>query len=188
MNNGAIETAKKIKELAEKGVGGEKQNAQELLSKFLKKNNLTLDDLDSEEKKDWFLNDKDFPKEYNWLMAQIVASVDPTLKDVVMFREMLKDKKSQSEIKNTLGYTCSMYLFCTASYYAEISTKFSVYKDSYDKEADLFRYAFFLKNDLLVDKKDGDENSRGFSEDDIKKIIGNAMNIDKVQIHKKIEK
>ena len=187
MNNSAIETAKKIKELADKGVGGEKQNAQELLSKFLKKNNLTIEDLDSEEKKDWYLNDKDFPIRYKWLLAQIVASVDTTLNDVVKVRYMFKDKASQSEVKKTLGYTCRIYLFCTASHYAEISTKFSVYKASYEKEVSLFQYAFFLKNGLLVGE-DGQGKSRDFSDDDIKKILSTAMNIDKAQIHKQIDK
>jgi hypothetical protein len=185
MNNKAIETAKKIKELADKGIGGEKQNAKELLDRFLKKNNLSLDDLESEEKKDFYLDDKEFPKEFEWILIQIVACIDHSMTDVIKYRRLKKTPSSQKEIKKILGYKCFVMLECTAAHYAEISTKFHVYKAAYQKELDLFNYAFMLKNDLMPNEGG---KGRDISDEEADKIVKMASTINKAVAHKQIEK
>ncbi len=49
MNRALIDRALKIKALAQRGEGGEKRNAEQLLASFLERNGLTLDDLSTEQ-------------------------------------------------------------------------------------------------------------------------------------------
>ncbi len=49
MNRALIDRALKIKALAQRGEGGERRNAEQLLASFLERNGLTLDDLSTEQ-------------------------------------------------------------------------------------------------------------------------------------------
>ncbi len=61
-----LDKAKKIKELADKGVGGERENAKAMLNSFIKKHNLTLEEITGHEyKKSKYnqMSDEQFLKE-----------------------------------------------------------------------------------------------------------------------------
>jgi len=41
-----LDKAKKLKELADRGVGGEMENAKDMLEKYMKKHNITMDEIE----------------------------------------------------------------------------------------------------------------------------------------------
>jgi len=49
-----IELGRKLKAIAERGIGGEKINAEKMLENLLKKHNLTIDDIEGEKTDNYF--------------------------------------------------------------------------------------------------------------------------------------
>ena len=75
--NKHIELAKKLKALADKGIGGEKVNAEKMLNDLLKKHNITIEDVEGEKTENYFFKVK--PEDSN-LFIQIVKRVRYDLK------------------------------------------------------------------------------------------------------------
>lgn len=135
-----IELAKKLKALAEKGVGGEKTNAEKMLNDLFKKHNLTLEELENEKVQDFYFSIKD---ENIWqLLYQIVKNVNFTIK---CYGEI--PKKNIRELRLKGNY----FIECTVLEYIEIEAKFDFYKKLYYAEMQVFLRAFIEANDLGVD-------------------------------------
>lgn len=140
--NKHIDLAKKLKALSEKGVGGEKINAEKMLNDLMKKHNLTIEDIEGENKFDYFLKLK---KEEEKLFNQIVKRVNT---EIPLYGEFpAKDIKAFKLKGNFL-------IKCTASEYVEIESMFIVYNRLYKDELNIFYRAFCTANDLLVTSKD----------------------------------
>lgn len=136
-----IELIKKIKALADKGVGGEKETAQKMLSDLLKKHNLTIEDIDGDKTQDYFFNIKE---ESVRLWVQIVGRVNSEIKIYGRFPD--------KTIKDLLLKGNHM-ISCTPSEYIQIEAMFIFYSSLYEKELKVFLRAFCTANDLLVDGK-----------------------------------
>ena len=54
--NKKIEILKKLKALADRGIGGEKENAELLLKKYMKKYNISEKELNKDEEKEVYIN------------------------------------------------------------------------------------------------------------------------------------
>ncbi len=143
MKNKYIELGKKLKTLVDKGVGGEKINAEKLLANLLNKHNLSIQDIEGEKIEYHFFNLK---KEEDRLWNQIVKSVNNKIQCYGAFPA--KDIK-----KNGLGG--NYMIECTASEYVEIEAKNSIYQRLYKDELNIFYHAFCTANNILVkpDKK-----------------------------------
>jgi hypothetical protein len=136
-----IELAKKLKALADRGIGGEKLNAEKMLETLLKKHNLTIDDIEGEKTDDYFfkLNENE-----HRLWYQIVKSVNT---DIKCYGEFPKKDIKLFELK---GNYC---IKSTLSEYIEIEAKLSIYKRLYEEESDIFFHAFCTANNLLITPK-----------------------------------
>jgi hypothetical protein len=134
-----IELAKKLKALAEKGIGGEKTTAEKMLNDLLKKHNLTIEEVEGEKLQDFYfsINDK-----HIWtLLYQIIKYVNLEIR---CFGEIPKDKIRELKLKGN-------YLVeCTVSEYIEIEAKFDFYSKLYKSELDTFLSAFIEANDLGI--------------------------------------
>lgn len=133
-----LELAKKLKALAEKGVGGEKLNAETILKDFLAKHNISLDELESEKESDYFFQIKE---EEEQLFIQIVARVRRTIK---VYGRITAVKIKEFKLKG------NFFITCTASEYFEIESMNHVYQRLYKKELDVFYHAFLTANNLLA--------------------------------------
>lgn len=127
MNDSAISLLKKLKALSERGVGGEKYNAQQALNKFLAKNNMKLEDLEEIEVKEFSF--KKVSARYSKIFFGIVVNVVPDLETYY---------KSPSYI----------WIRCTESQKVEINMKYDFYKKAYNRQLKTFLIAFLQKNDL----------------------------------------
>jgi hypothetical protein len=133
-----IELAKKLKALAEKGVGGEKVNAEKMLNDLLKKHNLKIEDIEGEQTIDYFFTLK---KEEERLWGQVVARVNHEIKKYGPF--------SAKKVKD-LGLQGNYMITCTVAEYVEIDSMLNIYQKLYKQELKIFFVAFCKANDLLV--------------------------------------
>lgn len=139
-----IELGKKIKALADKGIGGEKANAEKMLNDFLKKHNIKIEDIEGEEVKDYFFMLKtDSAKK---LFSQIGKSIRYDMK---CYGEFGKKKVKDYSLPGNFMATC------TVSEFIELKSKVDFYSNLYDQELDIFFTAFVRANDLLVDPPAG---------------------------------
>jgi hypothetical protein len=154
-----IALAKKLNELAKKGIGGEKTNAEEMLTKFLKKHNLTLSDVEGEKiEHHWFKLDK---RKDEQLFCQITHSVN---RDIKIYGEFpAKDVKR-------LQMEGNYFIDCTLAEFIEIDAKFNIYSKLYKEELNTFYHAFCTANDLLVRPKE-QINASELNMDDFQKLV-----------------
>ena len=124
----ALELAKKLKALADRGEGGEKVNAQMQLERIIKLHGITIEQVEGEEKKWAYFK---VSKTNRSLFIQVVSSV-------------LNEVKTYSD-SNRKGY---VVLNCTAAESIEIRFKFDFYWKLYQEELDIFYTAFIHKNDI----------------------------------------
>lgn len=177
MNEKYIELARKLKALADKGVGGEKTNAEKMLIDLMAKHKLTIADIDGEEIKEFFFNIKD---EFNDLFYQIAKSVN---RDMKIYRFPKKEVrqfrlKGNHEIK------------CTVAEYIEIEQSFDIYSRLYQEELKVFYSAFIHANNIYPEPKDGEIKSLDdFSIEELKELRRKLLmseNIKKANIRKQL--
>lgn len=167
------ELLKKIKALAEQGVGGEKENAQRTLKKLMEKYGITDDDLD-DEKVQFF--DIKMPKFYNSsaLASQVMYSIVgvPTADN----RKGLYRRGKSFSIK------------CTTAEFLEFQAKFKFYCHYFKEELKIFYQAFVQANRIFPDKKNEEESTieRDLTTAD-RKALFLAANLEKHEFRKQIE-
>lgn len=161
MDDRLKDLALKLKALADRGVGGEKVNAEKKLLELLKKHGLELSDLEDVKRTDhWFV----VPRVHWLVFAHVVYKVCG--RDTVIHRSVSKITKK-----------C---VPCSAVEFIEISALFPIYKKAFSKEYQVFVTAFILKNDLGVT---GGSSKPLSVEESIK--LHNMMNgIDKTPVFK----
>lgn len=133
MSNNKKDLLKKVKALADAGVGGEKIAAEAKLKKLMAKFNITDADLD-ENAKDWYDFKIKKDKYLNRLFYQILYSIY----DV--------DKNNVHVIKNT-KYQISLYL--PANIAIELEAKYDFYCKAFNNDLDTFYVAFVRTNKLF---------------------------------------
>ncbi len=122
---------RKIKILAERGEGGERESAQKFLSKLLKKYGLSEQDLNEEIVKcEWFRYKNDLQCR---LLKQIIWMVTG---DAGMYT--MKNKKNK-----VIGADCTSYQRI------EIEVNYEFFKKAMEEEINTFYRAFCNKNELF---------------------------------------
>jgi len=130
-NEQKIEFAKKLYALAQFGVGGEKQNAQQMLENFLTKHNLGIEELQDSKLE---FHNFDVEEKHESLFSQVVYA---WFNDLQIFVPKDGRKKKQLVLKMTMLDAL------------ELKVKFEFYRDLFDKEFDIFYNAFVQKNRIL---------------------------------------
>ncbi len=170
-----IELAKKIKALVDRGVGGEKENAEKLLADFLKKHNLTIEEIEGEAINEYFFK---VDKEDVRLWRQIVANVNY---EIPKYGEFPKKVQKNPYI---LG---NFMVKCTAAEFVEIESKFNFYKKLYKQELEIF-YSAFIHANRLYSGKPANE-SQELSDDELEqqlRIVQMAQRVKKGEFNKQI--
>jgi hypothetical protein len=156
--------ARKLHALAERGIGGEKENAKKKLLEFLLKNDLTLDQL-IDEKEDFMIK---FKREHRRLITQICFMVIGSDADIWGMRN------------GKLGIIVN----CTKIEHQEILMYYDHYSKAYDVVQEQMFQAFTQAQRIFPD--DQEVSDKPLSAEDMK-IINLARNINKVNVHKQIE-
>lgn len=141
------ELARKLLELANQGIGGEKENAQTMLDRLLKQHGLSIEDLLQEQMRPVHFRKriKD-PMKQNAFLLQIAASVIGS-----------KRVSESWVVRNTSDNTLYYKIDLTAAEEIEIKAKYDFYWRDYTEQADVFRDAYIQKNKLYAnpDKDNG---------------------------------
>lgn len=130
-SNNISDTMKHLLELSKKGVGGEKENANKLLHKLMKKYNISEDDLEKEE-----LHKHDVRFKTRWqeqLIHQIVYMINPE-------RNIYRYNGTKAKIA---------ILELTDAEWIEYQYLYSIYKKSFEDELELFTSAFIQRNNIF---------------------------------------
>lgn len=133
-----IDLAKKIKALAERGIGGEKINAEKMLQEFLQKHNLKLSDIESDSMQDYFFT---IDSNHTALFHQICGYIRYDMERWGPF-----NNKTITE-GNLKG---NNLVKCTLSEHIEINCMFDLFSKLYDQEQRIFFRAFITANKLFV--------------------------------------
>ena len=127
MDEKTIQRIKKLQVLAERGVGGEKDTAEKMLQKMLKKNGIrSLDELQSEESEYTLFSYNG--KHERKLLVQCIYKVMTAAGDRRYYRSKGKRQK--------LG------IYCTKAQKLEIEMEFEFYRNVFYEELDIFMSAF----------------------------------------------
>lgn len=151
------ERLKKLYALAMRGVGGEREQAQAILEKLLKKYSMTLDELDDD-----IIND--YELEYHG------AEQEKLLKQTIY--KVTDDKHSFGSMRYTYsGRKCrtKLYVTCTAAQKAEIEFLFAFYVRVWEKEREALLQAFIQKHQIFGNLKDG-EKATELSPEELEKL------------------
>lgn len=151
------ERLKKLYALAMRGVGGEKETAQAILEKLLKKYAVSLDELDED-----IVNEYQFEyhgKEQKSLLKQTVYKVTD---DKSAFYSMYW-ARSGRKCRTILGVKC------TAAQKAEIEFLFDFYTRVWEKEREALLQAFIQKHRIFGNLKD-DEKGKELTNEELEKM------------------
>lgn len=140
---------KKIKTLSERGVGGEKESAEKLLSQLMEKYKITEDEISEDLVEfEWFRYKDNIQKRLlNQVIYMILGNVDT-----------YKRKGGRHKLVGA---------YCTAAQKFEIEMNFEFFRNAMEKELETFYTAFCHKNRLFPSEEIAREKT---SEDEISNI------------------
>lgn len=179
---------RKLYELKNRGVGGEKINAQALYDKLCAQYKITSDELDEEKTVEHALV---VPEYYNErLLCQLVACRTKGKTRVLDSRKKIpsKDRKLMDELYGVKGW--NILVVCTEAEFIQVMFEYDIYKKDLLAELDSFLYGFFRTNDLLIDNPE-DAPKKELSDEErtmVMKGIAYSMNMSKTKIQKQLEK
>lgn len=138
MESKKIELIKKVKALADRGVGGEKEDAAKLLEKLMKKYGIEEADISEDiEETQSFSYHGEFEHR---LLLQIFYKHFPDIRSRV--RTLRHGKGSRS----------TFFISCTKAQGIEIAIEFDFYRELWKEEVNFFYQAFITKHDIYPQK------------------------------------
>ena len=172
---------RKLKALADRGVGGEADNAQRLLAEVAEKYGIILDefDLEAEEKIRFEVK---LPK--NWqrdIFRQLVALMRLEKCGDVHNLEVLEYYSFKVNPKQ-------FYVHCTKAEWLELTAKYEVLARDYEEQIKSFTLAFLMSNDLLLPPSD-DHNKKLTQKEreEYRRASNLSWGIEKSKMNKQLE-
>lgn len=144
-----IELLKKIKALADNGIGGEKINAELKLRQMMEELGITEEDLEEDK--------------IDFRMFNI--SQNATIKK--LFNQVISTILDDYSVYGYKGLRSKVAVECTVAEQIEIEAKFEFYKNGYKEDLEVFFLAFLQKNNLFP--KTTQESSEKSSEEELRK-------------------
>ena len=167
----------KMKALAERGEGGERDTAERMIADIAARYGLSLEFLDEVAERTFYINFST-----GWqrdLFHQIMG-----LMRIERYGDRNVDKLDLFHIRGESKLKC--HVVCTEEEWLELCAKYAVLKRDYKRQKDAFYYAFLLANDLLMPYDPKDKPTKA----DIEKAhIANSLagGIEKSELHKQLE-
>ena len=176
-----ITLARKLKALADKGVDGEKENAETMLLNLMEKHGITIEEIENEKTDNFFFV---IDPKYRKLFVQICGNINKSIK---VYGEY--DQKTQRHFK-TLGCKPGNFsIKSTFAQYIEVEAKFEFYKKVYDAELEIFYSAFIQSNHLYVDSDSTEEKEYSTEElARLRRILAMSDYIEKAKYLKQLQK
>lgn len=184
MDDKFINLAKKLKKLAESGVGGEKDNAQQKLQLIMEKYGITLADIDGDERKDYVAHfNKEIPYRFiRQVLASIIGNISKSDSSISQFKRVRKRNHISYHIENI-----------EPQYFTEFVIKVQTYWADYQKQMETFYSAYVQKNKLYTkpdENQDGDEERKPLTPEErleLYKMYSMMEGIERVQYQKRLQ-
>lgn len=180
-----IEKLKKLRRLADKGIDGEKDNAQRRVEELMAKYGITESDLADENENVYTYYIEGI---FCWdLLKQIAFITNPDFK--IMY---LPIAKLTRDIRRTIKYIAdgkkyNVVMTYTATDFVELTSKYEVLWSSLKKQADAFFFAFLDANKLLA-KRSGNAPEPTEEEMEMyKRASLLSLGVEKVNLYKQLE-
>lgn len=153
-----MDLIKKLRALAERGVGGEKEGAQKTLERLMKKYNIQEADLSEDVEED---HDFRYRNEYEkLLLRQLFYKIVPE------YKEKVYKYRSGRGSKTTIGVTC------TKAQALQIQIEYDFYRALWKEEVDFFMDAFIQKHRIFREPTEGGETDEGkMSKQDLFRMV-----------------
>lgn len=126
-----LNLAKKVNELANRGEGGELRNAQMMLKKLRNKHNITIEEINRDQKKEYFIK---YKRIHKGLTINLIAHVCGDI-DTYSYKN-----------KKILGF----FIECTPFEFIELTALINFYTNEYDRQCKIFEKAFIVKNRIMI--------------------------------------
>ncbi len=166
-----LELAKKLKALADKGVGGEAVNAAKKLELICLKHGINLEDLDDDKLQMGWFNVKPQQRKF---FIQVVASVLGS--DFSTYSQLKNGKK----IKDVLGIESK------PAQIAEVEMKYTFYWRAYQEELAIFYRAFIQTNQLYVKGSSAQKDLTPEEEEMLERTLAMAQAMRKHEFRKQL--
>ena len=161
----------KVKALADRGSEGERKSAQNLLSSLLKKYGISESDLNDNETNMYLIETGGGI--YRQLFVQIYSKKhESDRRTSYDIRKMPKKEKVKMANWGFGDKNADTAIECTKAEFIEAKAIFSIYKADLDNQIKTFLYAYFLKNDLLME---GNDDSKKELDEDEKARLYNSL-------------
>jgi len=164
------ERIRKIIELAKRGEGGEKKNAEKLLQEFLDKTGLALADFEDDAEECIIIDHSE--NSYEKILAFQILSKIKNVGNVTHYNV----KRSETKFAVDL----------TRSEKAEFDIMFEIYRRELKEEMSLTLHAFIQKNEITPDL-DADGGKEKPDNEKIEKVLERFKLMEKIRINKAIE-
>jgi hypothetical protein len=171
MSENLLNLIRKLKELADRGEGGEKENAGNKLQQLLDKHGISLEDINED-----VLKDREFTLKPHQLKFFIQVVCSCFGRECTIYKYQ-KDRK-RNELVRILKLTDAQFL--------ELSAKFDFFWDKYEKDLDIFYSAFIQKNDLYVKGSSLKDDLTQEQLDEINKVREMMYGLKKHSFHKQL--
>ena len=181
-----IQRIMKVKALADRGTDGERAAAEKLLKELMEKYGITDEDIASE-KVDFYMIHTGKEDMYRSLFSQIFHLRFGAKKKLY---NLMKVTKKDKKVLSDAGFgdkDADLGFDCTKSEFVELKALFEIYKADFDKNLEIFQYAYFQKNDLLCARE---EDSPEATEEELeiaRQAEKMSYGIKKKEVHKMIE-
>jgi hypothetical protein len=135
-----VDLARKLKALAERGVGGEKENAAQKLKRLLAKHGISIEEIESAERSEELFKYKNGQQQILLQCIRMVMGMETKIYSVRRLRN-------------------AVIVECTKAEFLEIKATFEFYSKAYERDLKLFLRAFIQKNRLFP--SDGPKTNMG---------------------------
>lgn len=159
----------KLLELARRGEGGEKDNAQRMLEALFKRHGLTMEDLERPERKRYRFKCRD-PIELKLLLQIAYRVLDRT--DYTVWRQ---------------GSSAARLLDLTPMEFAEIQFLWDLYRRQWSKERDMLLSAFIQRHKLFGSPTDINTAKNEMDERELARQRRMMQSLEQVYEHKPLE-
>lgn len=168
----------KLQAIAERGEGGEKENATKMLHELMEKHGITLDEFDKEEKKEQTIR---YAGKDKIFVEQIIASEFP---DIIIY--YYKRKYSRAKVLFIRYLTDTEFNFIKA----KIDFYWKIYNEESKKAAKIFYKAFIHTNGLAVPHagKDDDKPMTPDQMEELYKIMQTMKTMNRHSMNKMLDK
>ena len=176
-----LDRLRKMKQLADRGVGGERENAERLLAEIAAQYGINLADLEGERLEYFSVTLKESWKRK--MLSQLCA---------LKRQELKRDGVSLANYRMAMWTTTKKKSYsvsnCTKAEWLELMAKLEVLSRAYKRQLDDFYEAFLMANDLLVEPDDDKQQKEPSREERSRlfRAVQMSMGIEKSQLNKQL--